>query len=201
MAIDLIFNLCDKLNNCPSISVNVRGHGALEAQLMTHMMMTPLRMTLLSHACRGASHSFTPEQHAVANPQLYKTQGLTAPHAEATSEETLLLSEPAGCLPPSSYAPQEHQNLPASNRLFYLDYLKVFLTFTVVVHHCVIIHADGFYPYYGEWRAWKDQTQVSVLISWAVLQFNQSYFMGLFFFISGLVAVPSLERKGPKGFT
>lgn len=77
----------------------------------------------------------------------------------------------------------------------YLDWLRTFLTATVVIHHCFYIYRFGWWPYYGEWLAVKND--VTSLVCWTVLAFNQAYFMGLFFFISGLCAPPSLLKRGP----
>ena len=102
-----------------------------------------------------------------------------------------LVNEPSQArhLPPTAKA-------SSSSRLPYLDYLKVFLTFTVIIHHCFYIFDAGWFPYYGEWLAGDKEWMATGLLSWTVMQFNQSYFMGLFFFISGLLALPSLSRKG-----
>jgi len=77
-------------------------------------------------------------------------------------------------------------------RIYYVDKLRLFLTAIVVVHHCFWVVAAGWFPFY---RPWEIDTPTRV-ISFIVLTADQAYFMGLFFFLSGLVTVPSLRRKG-----
>ena len=66
-------------------------------------------------------------------------------------------------------------------RLFFIDNLRIVLTVLVVVHHQAVFYA----------------TNVPLIL---FLMFNQAYFMGLFFFLSGLFTPSSYDRKGPWGF-
>ena len=66
-------------------------------------------------------------------------------------------------------------------RLFFIDNLRIVLTILVVVHHQAVFYA----------------TNVPLIL---FLMFNQAYFMGLFFFLSGLFTPSSYDRKGPWGF-
>ena len=79
-------------------------------------------------------------------------------------------------------------------RLYYLDNLKVFLIILVIIHHVGQAYgATGgswFYSYPGE--------RVKPL--GLLFLFNASFFMGLFFFISGYFFPPSLDRHGPRKF-
>ncbi len=70
-----------------------------------------------------------------------------------------------------------------------LDNLKVFLTFLVVFHHVVMVYggAPGWY--------WREVTSTSPVLV-AINSINQSFFMGLFFLLSGYFLRASLEAKG-----
>jgi glucans biosynthesis protein C len=80
------------------------------------------------------------------------------------------------------------------DRLYYLDNLKVFLIFLVIIHHVGQAYgATGgawFYAYPGE--------RVKALSNLFML--NASFFMGLFFFISGYFFPGSFDRHGARKF-
>lgn len=80
------------------------------------------------------------------------------------------------------------------NRLYYLDNLKVFLIFLVIIHHVGQAYgATGgvwFYAYPGE--------RIQGLRH--LFGFNASFFMGLFFFISGYFFPGSFDRHGARKF-
>jgi glucan biosynthesis protein C len=79
-------------------------------------------------------------------------------------------------------------------RLYYLDNIKIFLIIIVIIHHVGQAYgATGgswFYSYPGE----------RVGEMGLFFLFNASYFMGLFFFISGYFFPISYDRHGPKKF-
>jgi len=81
------------------------------------------------------------------------------------------------------------------NRLYYLDNLKVFLIILVIMHHVGQAYgATGgswFYSYPGE-----RVKQLGLFFG-----FNASFFMGLFFFISGYFYPQSFNRHGARKFT
>lgn len=77
-------------------------------------------------------------------------------------------------------------------RLLYLDRLKVFLTVLVVFHHTAITYGGAGSWFYYERR---DDIAVNALMS-TFTAVNQSFFMGLFFFISGYVTPASYDRLG-----
>eukprot|EP00928_Gymnodinium_smaydae_P074850 TRINITY_DN5786_c0_g1_i1.p1 TRINITY_DN5786_c0_g1~~TRINITY_DN5786_c0_g1_i1.p1 ORF type:complete len:527 (+),score=82.87 TRINITY_DN5786_c0_g1_i1:38-1582(+) len=82
-------------------------------------------------------------------------------------------------------------------RMYYLDNLKVFMTVSVLYHHMAIGYgaagsADGFLL--GNFK-----NPFSVVNS-LVVAINQSYFMCMFFFISGYFVPSSLARKGVREF-
>ncbi|MFH1982912.1 MAG: acyltransferase [Pseudomonadota bacterium] len=84
--------------------------------------------------------------------------------------------------------------MPKATRLYYLDNLKVFLIILVIMHHVGQAYgATGggwFYSYPGE-RAKPLEF---------FFAFNASFFMGLFFFISGYFYPQSFDRHGAGKF-
>lgn len=84
------------------------------------------------------------------------------------------------------------------NRLYYLDHLRVFLTVLVLLHHTAITYGAD-----GSW-VFKDVESTELTISTVVLTLftaiNQSFFMGLFFFLSGYFTPASFDRKGVSVF-
>lgn len=74
-----------------------------------------------------------------------------------------------------------------------LDNLRTFLTSVVIIHHTSCAYGGA-----GHWRYASKligTTSPNALIPLTVLNaFNQSYFMGLFFWISGRVSAQSLNR-------
>jgi peptidoglycan/LPS O-acetylase OafA/YrhL len=75
-------------------------------------------------------------------------------------------------------------------RLIYLDSLKVFMTVLVVLHHTAIIYGGS-----GSWFYYEHQDNVVVnTLLTMFTAINQSFFMGLFFFISGFVTPACLYR-------
>lgn len=81
-------------------------------------------------------------------------------------------------------------------RFAFLDAMKVFMTVLVVLHHTSITYggAGGWYYY----ETPKDELSSVLLTLFTVV--NQSFFMGLFFFISGYVTPSSYDRKGAAGY-
>jgi len=81
---------------------------------------------------------------------------------------------------------------PHATRLAYLDHLRVLLTFLVVAHHCALAYANV-----GLWPNWQQpQNAVAALPLDLFMGLNQSFFMGFFFLLSGLLAPGSVDRKG-----
>lgn len=81
-------------------------------------------------------------------------------------------------------------------RLFYLDNIKIFLIFLVILHHV----GQGYGPS-GGW--WFYMTSEPKKLEWMGRFFcvNASFFMGLFFMISGYFFAPSFDKKGFKKYT
>ena len=74
----------------------------------------------------------------------------------------------------------------------YFDNLKVFLTVVVVMHHtvCAFVGTSWFYAI-GQFDGNSFKS-----FGFATLLLNQSYFMSLFFLISGYFIPPSYDKKG-----
>lgn len=85
----------------------------------------------------------------------------------------------------------------SAGRLFFIDHLRVALIILVVLHHLAVIYAANTGFYYLE-PAYKDLPAVVVLIFFEL--FNQAYFMGFFFLLSGYFVPGSFDRKGPRAF-
>lgn len=86
-------------------------------------------------------------------------------------------------------------NIKAS-REYYLDHLKVGLTILVILHHLAIVFGGegGFVITVS-----SNNLVISLLLT-IFLAINQSYFMGLFFGISGYFSEKSLFKKGKESF-
>lgn len=82
------------------------------------------------------------------------------------------------------------------SRLLYLDNLKIFLIFLVILHHV----GQGYGPSGGWWFYMTSQPEK---LEWMGRFFtvNASFFMGLFFMISGFFFAPSFDKKGFKKYT
>lgn len=78
-------------------------------------------------------------------------------------------------------------------RLYFLDNLKVFLTVLVITHHA----GQAYGPTGGDWPIFND-TRAAILGPFFTI--NASFFMGLFFLISGYFVPASFERKGSRIF-
>ncbi|NKX44650.1 acyltransferase family protein [Roseicyclus persicicus] len=94
---------------------------------------------------------------------------------------------------PFHAAPGRPAALSPPARAVWIDRLRACLTGLVIVHHAAITYGAS-----GSWffKA-TDETNIGLTFLAAV---NQAFFMGLFFLLSGALAVPSLDRKGPATF-
>lgn len=85
---------------------------------------------------------------------------------------------------------------PAAKRETYLDTLRVYLTMLVIFHHAAVT--------YGAPGGWYYSEPVGGLVPGLLLTVfvstNQSFFMGLFFFLSAYFILPSLARKSTLKF-
>jgi len=83
------------------------------------------------------------------------------------------------------------------SKIVYIDRLKVILTGLVVLHHSFITYgAPGGWYYYQ-----KTANEIAKIPMTLFVSVNQSFFMGLFFFLSAYFIGPSYEKKGPAKFT
>ncbi|RFU61152.1 acyltransferase family protein [Peribacillus glennii] len=88
--------------------------------------------------------------------------------------------------------------MKVNGRMHYLDYLRVFLTVLVILHHTAIAYGAG-----GSWiyeDVDKSELTISMIILTIFTAVNQSFFMGLFFFLSGYFIPGAYTRKGPRQF-
>jgi len=78
-----------------------------------------------------------------------------------------------------------------ANRLLYLDNLKILLISLVILYHV----GQGYGPYGGWWFYMSSQPDK---LEWIGRFFavNASFFMGLFFMISGYFFASSFDKKG-----
>ena len=81
------------------------------------------------------------------------------------------------------------------NRLYYLDNLKVFLTVLVIFHHAGQAYGTG-----GEWAYTPSNPAEFMPWIWHFFSTNASFFMGLFFLISGYFVPKSYDKHGGKVF-
>jgi len=79
-------------------------------------------------------------------------------------------------------------------RLYFLDNLKVLLIFLVIIHHV----GQAYGTTGGAWPYSYPGERVRPLV--LLFMFNASFFMGLFFFISGYFFPGSFDRHGARRF-
>ncbi|KAJ1531180.1 hypothetical protein HK096_007819, partial [Nowakowskiella sp. JEL0078] len=84
------------------------------------------------------------------------------------------------------------KTLVPKSRLSYIDRLRVFLTCSVIIHHTIYILSNGWWPVIPS--PYSSNPVIGIL-SFIVLTFNQSYFMGGFFFLAGYFVPASYEKK------
>ena len=83
-----------------------------------------------------------------------------------------------------------------SKRIYYFDFIRVYLTILVFYHHTAIsFGASGGWYYISETVEGITRGLLS-----ANMGIDQSYFMSLFFFISAYLLPSSFDRKGLKSF-
>jgi surface polysaccharide O-acyltransferase-like enzyme len=93
--------------------------------------------------------------------------------------------------------PPVTHNHKSTNKIIYIDNLKVVLTILVVLHHTFITYGAP-----GGWYYSEKTTHVAATIPMTLfVAVNQSFFMGFFFFISAYFTESSYHKKGPARFT
>ncbi len=80
-----------------------------------------------------------------------------------------------------------------TKRLYYLDNLRVALTILVIAHH-----VGQAYGPTGGW--WPVQEVARAAVLGPFFSVNRSFFMSLFFMISGYLMVAAYDRNGPRAF-
>lgn len=83
------------------------------------------------------------------------------------------------------------------SKIVYIDRIKVILTILVVLHHSFITYGAP-----GGWYYLQKSALTGALAPMTLfVSVNQSFFMGMFFFLSAYFVGPSYEKKGPAKFT
>lgn len=81
-----------------------------------------------------------------------------------------------------------------SQKIYYLNHVKVLLTVLVILHHTFITYGGP-----GGWYYRQPTTSKAALIPMTMfVSTNQAFFMGLFFLLSAYFIEPSLKRKGTR---
>lgn len=96
--------------------------------------------------------------------------------------------------------PTPAQAMPTSEkgvRLFFLDNIRVLLTILVILHHLALTYS-GVIPAWYYLEPTTDTLSITLLLTF--ISFNQAFFMGLFFLLSGYFIPGSFERKGARAF-
>lgn len=98
-----------------------------------------------------------------------------------------------GDVDPGSPLIQTPAKATGGSRLVFLDNLKVALIILVVLHHIAVMYT-GNTPFYYVEPAYQEMPAFVVLLIFQL--FNQAYFMGFFFLLSGYFTPGSFDRKG-----
>lgn len=85
-----------------------------------------------------------------------------------------------------------------ANRLLYIDNLRIFIISLVVLHHLAVTYGG---PAPGGWYYQEGQVgSITSIVMTLFVATNQSFFMGLLFFISAYFTNSSFNNKGIKPF-
>jgi hypothetical protein len=83
-------------------------------------------------------------------------------------------------------------NRAGGDRQYFVDNLRIVLTVLVVIHHIAMVYGSSAPFYYRE-----QPTSTGAYTGFLIfVLFNQSFFMGLFFFLSGYLVPQSFDKKG-----
>ena len=113
----------------------------------------------------------------------------TSPNPPRASRLTLRSETPAAAIATAT------RGGPPRHRLLYIDNLHILLTGLVVIHHAAVTYSDIPMWYYTEPA--KDRSGVALDV---LLIFDQTFFMGFFFLISGYFVPTSYDHKGGRAF-
>ena len=84
----------------------------------------------------------------------------------------------------------------SSQRIYYIDNLRIYLTILVILHHIAIAYGGS-----GDWFLKESPTDsISPIIFLLFTALNQSYFMSFFFILAGYFTPRSVAKKGPASF-
>jgi len=88
---------------------------------------------------------------------------------------------------------------PAARRLGYLDNLRSFVIFLVIVTHTMVTYSG-----FGGWY-YKEVNPASLNLASRIIfglygSFSQAWFMGILFFLAAFFATKSLAKRGPAAF-
>lgn len=90
----------------------------------------------------------------------------------------------------------KNQDSGSSNKLLYIDNIKILLTILVVLHHTFIAYSSS--------EGWYYNQETSLLgvriLATACISINQSFFMGFFFLLAAYFSRSSYSRKGISKF-
>jgi fucose 4-O-acetylase-like acetyltransferase len=86
--------------------------------------------------------------------------------------------------------------LAKGSRLAFVDNLRILLTVLVILHHLVSMYGGPGDWYYKEGRL----EGIALLLLTLFMVVNQTFFMGLFYLLSGYFAPASYDRKGGARF-
>ncbi len=81
-------------------------------------------------------------------------------------------------------------------RIYFADYLRAALVSLVILHHAAITYGAAGSFYYTE----PATDSIARVVLSLFINFNQAWFLGLFFLISGYFSPASFDRKGPRQF-
>jgi peptidoglycan/LPS O-acetylase OafA/YrhL len=125
------------------------------------------------------------------------------------TDSVLIKSPPAPAKPDAAVSPKATSAKAATgqDRNLAVGYLRAFITVLVLAHHSVIAYiaglpkpsADFTKPPYT-WGAFPIMDPHNSPLPGILTGFNETFFMSLMFFISGLFVWDSLKRKGAGGF-
>lgn len=86
----------------------------------------------------------------------------------------------------------KNQDSGASNKLLYIDNIKVLLTVLVVLHHTFIAYSSSEGWYYNE----ETSLLGARILAAGCISINQSFFMGYFFLLAAYFTSSSYSKKG-----
>lgn len=116
------------------------------------------------------------------------------------------LTQTMPCVPQMKPTPSE-MNAPKGEYNISIGYLRAFITVLVVAHHAALAYAPFAPPVAPSFAApprWWQAFPIVDPQKWSVASlivgFNDTFFMSLMFFISGLFVYKSLQRKQIGGF-